>query len=87
MRATTRAYEVPDYLNAFFELVTTLFALAVACLSYAALRVHVGLAVLPGLVAVGLLVRVFIVAHHCAHGSFLRSRRWNEQWHRVRILP
>lgn len=76
MRATTRACEVPDYLNAFFfELVTTLFALAVACLSYAALRVHGGLAVLPGLVAVGLLVRVFMVAHHVGGVSVVKAAR------------
>jgi hypothetical protein len=49
-------------LKATFRLVTTLIALAFAWgLAYAALGVHVGLAVLPGLVAVGLLVGVFIV--------------------------
>ena len=80
MRATIRPYEVSDHRKAIFQLATTLFALAVAWgLAYAALGVHVGLAVLPGLVVVGLLVRVFIVAHDCAHGSFLRSRRWNER--------
>lgn len=80
MRATIRPYEIPDHRKAIFQLVTTMFALAIAWgLAYAALGIHVGLAVLPGLVAVGLLVRIFIVAHDCAHGSFLRSRRWNER--------
>src|SRR6185436_3448527 len=48
-------------------------------LAYVALPAHPLLAIVPGLVAVGMLVRVFIIAHDCAHGSFLPSRRWNDR--------
>jgi omega-6 fatty acid desaturase (delta-12 desaturase) len=66
---------------------TTCAALVVAwALGYAALAVHPLLAIPPGLVAVGLLVRVFIMAHDCAHGSFLPSRRWNDRVGRVCAL-
>ena len=47
MRATIRPYEVSDHRKPIFQPATTLFALAVAWgLPYAALGVHVGLAVL-----------------------------------------
>lgn len=63
---------------------TTFSALILAWgAAYMALGVHPLLAILPGLVTVGLLVRVFIIAHDCAHGSFLPSRRWNDRVGRV----
>ena len=71
-------YETPDVAKAVFQLITTISALILAwALTYVATGVHPLLAILPGLTTIGLLVRVFIVAHDCAHGSFLSSRRWN----------
>ncbi|HEX5043697.1 MAG TPA: fatty acid desaturase [Candidatus Polarisedimenticolaceae bacterium] len=75
-----RAFEKADPSKAAYQLLTTFLALVLAWgATYVALAVHPLLAVLPGLAAVGLLVRVFIMAHDCAHGSFLPSRRWNDR--------
>jgi acyl-lipid omega-6 desaturase (Delta-12 desaturase) len=41
-------------------------------------RVSVALSLLLVIPAAGFLIRVFIVFHDCAHGSFLRSRRAND---------
>jgi len=63
-----------------FQLVTAMLGLILSWgLAYVALPAHPLLAIVPGLVAVGMLVRVFIIAHDCAHGSFLPSRRWNDR--------
>jgi omega-6 fatty acid desaturase (delta-12 desaturase) len=42
-----------------------------------ALRVSVLLMLVLVVPAAGFLIRAFIVFHDCTHGSFLRSRRWN----------
>ena len=87
LRATLRTYEVADPSKAIFQLLTTSAALILAwVVTYLALGVHPLLCVPPGLVTVGLLVRVFIIAHDCAHGSFLPSRRWNDRIGRVCAL-
>jgi omega-6 fatty acid desaturase (delta-12 desaturase) len=66
---------------------TTSTALVVSwVLTYVGLKIHPALALFPGLVTVGLLVRVFIIAHDCAHGSFLPSRRWNDRVGRICAL-
>ncbi len=44
---------------------------------YASLRVSVWLTLALAIPAAGFLLRVFIVFHDCAHGSFLSSRRGN----------
>jgi omega-6 fatty acid desaturase (delta-12 desaturase) len=48
--------------------------------------VHPLLAALPALPTIGFMVRLFIIAHDCAHGSFLPSRRWNERIGRLCAL-
>src|SRR5262245_14026470 len=45
---------------------------------YRSLDIHYGLTLGLAVVAAGFLMRVFIVLHDCGHGSFLRSRRWND---------
>ncbi|HEX5041519.1 MAG TPA: fatty acid desaturase [Candidatus Polarisedimenticolaceae bacterium] len=55
-------------------------------LAYLGLTLHPLLAIFPALVTVGLLVRVFIIAHDCAHGSFLPWRRWNDRVGRICAL-
>jgi omega-6 fatty acid desaturase (delta-12 desaturase) len=87
LRTTLRNYETPSPSKAIFQLSTTSVALVVSWgLAYAGLMVHPLLAIPPALVTVGLLVRVFIIAHDCAHGSFLPSRRWNDRVGRVCAL-
>src|SRR3954452_17306973 len=44
---------------------------------YFSLRVTIVLALVLALPAAGFLIRMFIVCHDCAHGSFLRGKRAN----------
>jgi omega-6 fatty acid desaturase (delta-12 desaturase) len=61
------------------QLLNTLVPLAIGFgLMYWALDVHYGLVLLLAVPVAGLLVRAFIVMHDCGHGSFFKSRRWND---------
>ncbi|HYD53261.1 MAG TPA: fatty acid desaturase [Gemmatimonadaceae bacterium] len=79
-RAAVAPYVGPDVRRSLYQTVTTggLFALALVVI-HRALAHPSPWATLLGLVvmlpAAGLLVRIFIIMHDCAHGSFLPSRR------------
>jgi len=74
-----RAYRVPSRWRSLWQLTNTLVPYA-AMWALMALAISQGmpvLALLPGVIAAGLLVRVFIFFHDCVHGSYFRSPRWN----------
>jgi omega-6 fatty acid desaturase (delta-12 desaturase) len=78
-RRAVEPYVGPNARRASFQLVTTFALLAIALgLSWVALQwsVFAALAVAP-LIA-GLLIRVFIFMHDCAHSSFYDDRRLND---------
>jgi omega-6 fatty acid desaturase (delta-12 desaturase) len=79
-RRVVEPYVGPDARRATFQLVTT-FALLVLSVSAMTMALHRSMIVLVALLALptaGLLVRMFIFMHDCAHGSFFASRRLND---------
>lgn len=79
-RRVVEPYVGPDTRRATFQLVTT-FALLVLSVSAMTMALHRSMIVLVALLALptaGLLVRMFIFMHDCAHGSFFASRRLND---------
>src|SRR3990170_3215184 len=78
-RQLVERYQQPSTRAALVQLVDTLGPLVLAFgLMYWALDVHYGLVLLLAIPTAGLLVRAFIVMHDCGHGSFFKSRRWND---------
>jgi omega-6 fatty acid desaturase (delta-12 desaturase) len=80
LQEVIRKYEQPNLLKAVWQLATTfipyLFLCILMYLSYKAgysYLMTLGLSVVAG----GLLVRVFIFFHDCAHQSFFASRKAN----------
>src|SRR4051794_38983624 len=72
-------YAEPRLARSVLDLATSIVPyLALLVAMFFALRVSVALSLLLVLPASGFLLRVFIVFHDCAHGSFLRSRRAND---------
>jgi len=72
-------YSRPSTRAAVAQLCNTILPLAgIFALMAWALRIHYGLVLLLSIPAAGLLVRAFIVMHDCGHGSFFKSRRWND---------
>jgi len=80
LQAAMRQYERPNLLKALWQLTNTFIPYIILCalmyLSYKAnfpYWITIGL----GIVASGLLVRIFIFFHDCAHQSFFPSRKAN----------
>ena len=72
-------YLGPNAWRASLQLITTLIPLALGVWAIHSLHSWSLLAALGvGVVVAGLLVRTFVLMHDCAHGSFFRSRRWND---------
>jgi omega-6 fatty acid desaturase (delta-12 desaturase) len=79
LRRAVEPYVGPDARRASFQLITTLALLAGAMTgAHLALQWSLPVALLFVLPTAGLLVRVFVLMHDCAHGSFLPSRSWND---------
>ena len=78
-RRMVARYHEPDRKLAFKQVATSFLPyIALWYLMYESLDISYGLTLALALLAAGFLMRVFIVLHDCAHGSFLRSRRWND---------
>lgn len=80
-----QAYRQSSARRSMIELVITAFPFAIAWSAMLlALKLEqfwlYGLLVLP---AAGLLVRLFMIQHDCGHGSFFRSRHWNDWTGRI----
>jgi acyl-lipid omega-6 desaturase (Delta-12 desaturase) len=78
-KAALEGYTEPRLERSIVDLATSVVPYLVLVVGIFLLqRVSVALSLLLVLPAAGFLIRVFIVFHDCAHGSFLRSRRAND---------
>src|SRR5690242_5654 len=72
-------YQRPALWRGIWQLLNTLVPyVALWFLMYRSLAISIWLAWPIALLAGGFLVRIFIIFHDCAHGSFFRSARANE---------
>jgi len=78
--AAIRPFQTPSLRRSIWQLASTLLAyLATNAAMYAALEVSLWFALALAVPAAGLVVRLFIIQHDCGHGSFFRSRYWNDR--------
>jgi len=78
-RSLVAPYHQPDSKLALWQVSTSFLPyIALWYLMVRSLEISYGLTLGLAVLAAGFLVRVFIVLHDCGHGSFLRSRRWND---------
>jgi omega-6 fatty acid desaturase (delta-12 desaturase) len=72
-------YARPSVARSVFQLLNTAIPFAAVWLAMLwSLSVGYWLTLLLSIPAAGLLVRLFIIQHDCGHGSFFRSRTWND---------
>jgi omega-6 fatty acid desaturase (delta-12 desaturase) len=84
LRAAVAPFEGPKLLSGLGQIATSLgLYLVTLGLMYWLFGVHPALALVLAAPAAALLVRVFIVQHDCGHGSYLASRRANDNLGRV----
>lgn len=60
-------------INSFIPFIVTWYLMVLS------LKIHYGLTLLLALPAAGFIVRMFIIQHDCGHGSFFKSRKWNDR--------
>jgi omega-6 fatty acid desaturase (delta-12 desaturase) len=74
------AYARPSLARSVFQLANTaiLFVAVWAAMVWS-LEVSYWITLALSIPAAGLLVRLFIIQHDCGHGSFFRSRTWNDR--------
>ena len=74
-------YRKPTVLQSSWQLINTLVPyFAFVVVAYLLLDVSYWLTLLACIPAALFLVRTFIIAHDCGHGSFFKSRRANDFW-------
>jgi omega-6 fatty acid desaturase (delta-12 desaturase) len=72
-------YQTPSIRRAVWQIVSTIVPLfTLLWLMHRSLAVGYWLVLLLAVPTAGLLLRTFIIMHDCGHGSFFRSRRWND---------
>ena len=72
-------YRVSDTGKAVWQICTSIIPfLAMWCLMVLSLKVHYALTLVLCVPTVGFMVRAFIIQHDCGHGSFLKSKFWND---------
>ncbi len=78
-RATVAEYETPHLGRAILQIATTFLPyFALWYLMYLSLGVSYWITLALSIPAAGFLIRSFIIAHDCGHGSFFKSRKANE---------
>ena len=78
-QAIVARYQRPNLRSSLWQLANSVIPyLALWYLALRSLAVSYWLTVVLGVVAGGLLLRIFIIFHDCGHGSFFRSRRAND---------
>ena len=71
-------YERPDTRRAVVQILNSFLPyFALVFLMYKSLSVSYWITLGLAAIAGGFLVRIFIIAHDCGHGSFFKSRKWN----------
>jgi acyl-lipid omega-6 desaturase (Delta-12 desaturase) len=70
----------PRISKSVWQLINTLVPFsALVYLMYLSLSISVWITLGLSVIAAGFMVRIFIIQHDCGHGSFLKSRRWNNR--------
>ena len=78
-RAIIRKYAKPDSRRSVWQLLNTLVPyFALLYLSMRALEISFWLTLPLSILTAGFMVRTFIIFHDCGHGSFFKSRKWND---------
>lgn len=78
-RAIVRKYAMPDPWRSAWQLLNTLLPyVALFYLSMRALEISFWLTLPLSILTAGFMVRTFIIFHDCGHGSFFKSRKWND---------
>jgi len=79
-RAIVRKYAKPDPWRSTWQLLNTLVPyFALFYLSMRALEISFWLALPLIILTAGFMMRTFIIFHDCGHGSFFKSRKWNDR--------
>lgn len=74
-------YQTPELWRSSWQLINTLVPYAVVWyLMVLSLKVSYWLTLGLGVIAAGLLLRIFIIFHDCGHGSFFKSQNANRFW-------
>lgn len=74
-----KQYQQPELKRSVWQICTSIVPYVALCvLMYFSLFVSYWLTLLLALPASGFLVRIFIIQHDCAHGSYFKSKRANE---------
>lgn len=78
-RKAVAPYQHPVAWRSWVQLANSILPY-IACwaAAYYALEISYALTVAFGVLSAGFLVRIFIIAHDCGHGSFFRSQRLND---------
>lgn len=75
-----RPYQAPVARESIWQIITTIVPfIALWVLMVFSLKIHYALTLLLALPAAGFIVRLFIIQHDCGHGSFFKSRKWNDR--------
>lgn len=78
-RTIVTRYQTSDPRRALWQVANTYVPYAVLWyLMYRSLEVSYWITLGLAVVAAGFLARIFIVFHDCGHGSFFKSKRWND---------
>jgi omega-6 fatty acid desaturase (delta-12 desaturase) len=78
-RASVAKYETPHLGRGVMQIATTLLPYFTICyLMYLSLGISYWITLALSIPAAGFLIRSFIIAHDCGHGSFFKSRKANE---------
>jgi hypothetical protein len=79
MVSGTKGFQAPILARSLRQLATSFGGFVVSCTAmYLCLAVSFWITLSMSVLAVGFLVRIFIIQHDCGHGSFFRSRWANE---------
>lgn len=79
LRAHAAAFRAPSIPASLWQVASSFAALfLVLAAMYALLQVSYWVVLPLGILAAGLVVRIFIIQHDCGHGSFLATRRGNQ---------
>jgi acyl-lipid omega-6 desaturase (Delta-12 desaturase) len=79
LRTQLKGYAAPDRKRSIVQLSLTLgFFVLTWVAMWASLQWHYGVTLLLAVVGAGFLVRLFMIQHDCAHGSFFKSRISND---------
>ena len=79
--AITGKYQHPDLIRSVWQLFNSVVPFVIIWyLMYRSLEISFLITLLLSVPAAGFLVRIFIIFHDCGHGSFFKSKKWNDRF-------